>query len=118
MDQWSAHTHLSIGRFELLEQLSQHQEAAYERLYRWVQDRCQTLEEETPAADVTLQVGDRAVWALLRARVPFLLPLLLPPPVLLPLLLPRLSAVVLVVVVLAAALVFVFFPWFLPSRFA
>ena len=43
-------------RFELLEQLSQHQETAYERLYRWVQDRCQTLEEETPAADVTLQV--------------------------------------------------------------
>lgn len=44
------------SRFELLEQLSKHQEAAYERLYRWVQDRCQTLEEETPAADVTLQV--------------------------------------------------------------
>lgn len=46
------------GRFELLEQLSQHQEAAYERLYRWVQDRCQTLEDETPAADVALQVDN------------------------------------------------------------
>ena len=43
-------------RFELLDHLSQHQETAYERLYRWVQERCQTLEEETPAADVTLQV--------------------------------------------------------------
>ncbi|CAN0496054.1 unnamed protein product, partial [Laminaria digitata] len=43
--------------FELLEHLSQHQETAYERLYRWVQGRCQTLEEETPAADVTLQVA-------------------------------------------------------------
>ncbi|CAM9314341.1 unnamed protein product [Pylaiella littoralis] len=45
--------------FELLEQLSQHQEAAYERLYRWVQERCQTLEDETPAADVTLQAAVR-----------------------------------------------------------
>lgn len=49
------------GRFELLEQLSQHQEAAYERLYRWVQDRCQTLEDETPAADVALQAAVRAL---------------------------------------------------------
>ncbi|CAM9805517.1 unnamed protein product [Choristocarpus tenellus] len=48
--------HQSAG-FELLEQLSQHQEAAYERLYRWVQERCQTLEEETPSADATLQVS-------------------------------------------------------------
>ncbi|CAM9855428.1 unnamed protein product, partial [Ectocarpus sp. 8 AP-2014] len=47
--------------FELLEQLSKHQEAAYERLYRWVQDRCQTLEEETPAADVTLQAAVRCL---------------------------------------------------------
>lgn len=50
------------SRFELLEQLSQHQETAYERLYRWVQDRCQTLEEETPAADVTLQVSQSVAW--------------------------------------------------------
>lgn len=48
------------SRFELLEQLSQHQEEAYERLYKWVQERCQTLEDETPAADVTLQVRDSA----------------------------------------------------------
>eukprot|EP00903_Cladosiphon_okamuranus_P006045 g5962.t1 len=47
--------------FELLEQLSQHQETAYERLYLWVQDRCQTLEEETPAADVTLQAAVRCL---------------------------------------------------------
>lgn len=50
-----------MRRFELLEQLSQHQEAAYERLYRWVQDRCQTLEDETPAADVALQVERASV---------------------------------------------------------
>lgn len=48
-------------RFELLEQLSQHQEAAYERLYRWVQERCQTLEDETPAADAALQAAVKAL---------------------------------------------------------
>ncbi|CAM9239277.1 unnamed protein product [Ascophyllum nodosum] len=53
-------SHQSAG-FELLEQLSQHQEAAYERLYRWVQERCQTLEEETPEADVTLQSAVRGL---------------------------------------------------------
>lgn len=53
---------LWLESFELLEQLSQHQEAAYERLYRWVQERCQTLEEETPAADVTLQVNKLTIY--------------------------------------------------------
>lgn len=64
----------SVVRFELLEQLSQHQETAYERLYRWVQDRCQTLEEETPAADVTLQVSQSLVFSqggLLRRVCPY-----------------------------------------------
>jgi hypothetical protein len=47
--------HQAAG-FELLEDLMKEQERAYERLYEWVQDKCDKLEEETPEADAILQV--------------------------------------------------------------
>lgn len=52
--------------FELLDALSQDLENAFERLYHWVQDRCQRQlgEENTPLADATLQTAVKV----LRAR--------------------------------------------------
>ncbi|CAM9490314.1 unnamed protein product [Chrysoparadoxa australica] len=41
--------------FELLDSLSQHQEVAYERLYKWVQGRASKLTDEHPQTDATIQ---------------------------------------------------------------
>ncbi|CAM9217699.1 unnamed protein product [Phaeothamnion confervicola] len=56
----AARRHQAAG-FELLDVLSRDQERAFGRLYEWVQERCQELQEETPEADVTLQVAMRAL---------------------------------------------------------
>ncbi len=50
---------------DLQEDMAKHQEAAYERLFKWVQQQCTTLAQDAPEFDS----GDRDVQPLLRAAL-------------------------------------------------
>jgi hypothetical protein len=54
-----------LATFSRQEDMAKHQEAAYERLFKWVQQQCTTLAQDAPEFDS----GDRDVQPLLRAAL-------------------------------------------------
>ena len=56
---------LQSAGIEILEDMARHQEAAFDRLFKWVQEQCQTLTQDAPDFDS----GDRDVQPLLRAAL-------------------------------------------------
>jgi hypothetical protein len=56
---------LQSAGIEILEDMAHHQEAAFDRLFKWVQEQCQLLTQDAPDFDS----GDKDVQPLLRAAL-------------------------------------------------